>query len=83
MAKRGSTAPHPYVTFFKKPRKNRDGSLSILTMVRVTRSIYNRHRQRRSGFATNAATTYSTSIKTALGPEQWEMRKPSMKGAKR
>jgi integrase len=35
MTKRSSTASHPYVTFFKKPRKNRDGSLSILTLVRV------------------------------------------------
>jgi hypothetical protein len=35
MAKRNSTVPHPYVTFFEKPRKNRDGSRSILTLVRV------------------------------------------------
>jgi integrase len=37
MTKRTSTASHPYVTFYKKPRKNRDGSPSILTLVRVPR----------------------------------------------
>jgi integrase len=34
MAKRIAVS-HQYVTFYKKPRKNRDGSLSILTLVRV------------------------------------------------
>jgi integrase len=35
MTKPNSAAAHPYVTIFKKPKKNRDGSRSFLAMVRV------------------------------------------------